>query len=256
MPAEHTAPTVLHADPFDRTGATVWLQAFARRIAAGEPRERVGEELLTLLWPWAVRTADRMARRLPPGSDQDGMRSDVLWEVFQAVWRIDWERHAVWPALLKARLRGARSAAARAEDPLTRGERRARTGYLAAWERAAQHLRTTPGPAKHHEPARQLGPRGASAPVLLGRALLVPLSQLNADPVDTAPGPAALALRAYTSSSVQDWIDHDLPDELAAALRPLLERDEGDRLPVALRRRLLRYAGALRERLDEWGEPH
>jgi hypothetical protein len=43
---------------------------------------------------------------------------------------------------------------------------------------------------------------------------------------------------------------------MAAALRTLLERDEGDRLPAELRRRLLRYAGALRERLDGMGEPH
>ncbi|MBY8882667.1 hypothetical protein [Actinacidiphila acidipaludis] len=231
-------------------------------MPAGSPDasgRSAGDLLLEVLWPWALRTARTQAARLPPGADRDGFQGQILWEVYQAVRRIDWQRYDVWPALLKARLRAAWSAAARAEDPLTRGERQARTAYLAQVEAETQRLGRTLTSAERYAIARHVRPGGGTAPVVLGRRLLSsagpddPAAVLQAATGTAAASdddPAVLLQRAWLRRSVRIWITHDLPPDLRREVFALLERDEADHIGQALLRRLAAYAPALHRRID------
>lgn len=238
------------ADPFDRT----WVETELRTLAEQAPR--TPDQLLELLWPWALRTARAQAARLPAGADRDAVYGETLWEVFQAVRRIDWQRYDVWPALLKARLRAAWSAAARAEDPLTRGERQARTAYLAVVEAETQRLGRSLTAPERHAIAQRLRPVGGTAPVVQGRRLSP--SAAVPDPATERPGadaadddPAVLLQRAHLRRAVRAWIARDLPADLGRAASALLDDDEVDHLDPALRRRLQEYAVALHRRVDD-----
>ncbi|GAA2395961.1 hypothetical protein GCM10010420_21910 [Streptomyces glaucosporus] len=231
------------------------LRGLAGRARRGAPRE-ARDRLLETLWPWALRTARTCAARLPPGADRDAVHSEVLWEVFQAVRRMDWERYDVWPALLKARLRNAWSTAARAADPLTRGERRARSAYLARVEAETQRLRRSLTPAERFAIARRVSPRGGVVPVVLGRSLLTADQDAAAQGAvetsgDTDGDPAVLAQRALLRWAVRTWVVHDLPPELSREVTAALERDEGDRLGPALLRRLGPHRASLHRRLEK-----
>lgn len=238
------------ADPFDRA----WVETGLRTLAEQTPR--APDQLLEVLWPWALRTARAQAARLPAGADRDAVYGETLWEVFQAVRRIDWQRYDVWPALLKARLRAAWSAAARAEDPLTRGERQARTAYLAGVEAETQRLGRSLTAAERYAMARRLRPGGGTAPVVQGRRLspaaAVPDPDTGRPGADAADDdPAVLLQRAYLRRAVRVWIARDLPADLGRAVSALLDDDEVDHLSPALRRRLQEYAVALHRRVDE-----
>ncbi|WP_309505785.1 hypothetical protein [Streptomyces pyxinae] len=248
------------ADPFRKAWVDTELRALAeeaRARGAGARREST-DRLLEALWPWALRTARAQAARVPAGADRDAVQGEVLWEVFQAVRRIDWQRYEVWPALLKARLRNAWTGAARAEDPLSRGERRSRTAYLRYAEAETHRLRRTLTPAERTALARRCRPDGAASgvePVLLGRVLLA----VGAVPdAGTAPGeagqdPAVLLQRRWLGQAVRAWVAQDLPPGLGREVAALLDRDEGDRLSGTLLRRIRPYAEALSARLG--GEP-
>ncbi|SFF23433.1 hypothetical protein SAMN05216251_11017 [Actinacidiphila alni] len=219
----------------------------------------VNDELLEALWPWALRTAHAQVARLPPGADRDAVHGEILWEVFQAVRRIDWRRYDVWPALLKARMRAAWSTAARAQDTLTRGERQARSAYLARSEAETQRLGRTLTSTERDAIAKSLRPSGGTAPVVLGRRML----SAAADPDGSAAvlraaaasaaddDPAAAHQRAWLRSAVRTWVAHDLPAELRNEVTSLLERDEADHIRQALLRRLSPYATALHQRVGE-----
>ncbi|WP_433891241.1 hypothetical protein [Streptomyces sp. CA-111067] len=226
------------------------------------PTRSVNDQLLEALWPWALRTAAHQAARLPPGADRDAVHGEILWEVFQAVRRIDWQRYDVWPALLKARLRAAWSAAARAEDPLTRGERQARTAYLARVEAETQRLGRMLTSAERYAIARRLRPSGGTATVVLGRRLLSsaggpgglgdPAAIVQAATATTPDDdPADLLQRDWLRCAVRRWVAHDLPPDLRSEVSALLERDEADRIGHALLRRLAPYATALHRRIDD-----
>lgn len=227
--------------------------------AAPTPAARsVNDQLLEALWPWALRTAYTRAARLPPGADRDAVHGEILWEVFQAVRRIDWQRYDVWPALLKARLRAAWSAAARAEDPLTRGERQARTAYLARVEAETQRLGRMLTSAERYAIARRLRPSGGTAPVVLGRRLLSsaggpsdPAAVVQVATAAADDDPADLLQRAWLRRAVRSWVAHDLPADLRNEVSALLERDEADHIGHALLRRLAPYATALHHRIDD-----
>jgi hypothetical protein len=272
-PADPVDPAEARADPgapAAPVGAPAPASAPAR--AGGEHTGRdepagptahaarsVNDQLLEALWPWALRTAGAQAARLPPGADRDAVHGEILWEVFQAVRRIDWQRYDVWPALLKARLRAAWSAAARAEDPLTRGERQARTAYLARVEAETQRLGRMLTSAERYAIARRLRPSGGTAPVVLGRRLLSStggpgdpgtiVQAATAAPADDDP--AALLQRAWLRRAVRSWVAHDLPADLRGEVSALLERDEADHIGHALLRRLAPYATALHRRIDD-----
>lgn len=228
---------------------------------SGAAARSADDLLLEALWPWALRTARAQAARLPPGADRDAVHGETLWEVYQAVRRIDWERYEVWPAFLKSRLRAAWSAAARAEDPLTRGERQARTAYLARVEAETQRLGRTLTSAERYAIARRLRPAGGTVPVVAGRRLLPaagpgsPAAVLQAATAQTTAveeeDPAVLLQRAWLRRAVRVWVAHDLPPDLRREVSVLLERDEADRIGHALLRRLTPYAGALHRRIDD-----
>jgi hypothetical protein len=269
-PADPAAPDDPGA-PTDRehTGRDVPADPAARDHTARIPSSPttpptcpVNDQLLEALWPWALRTAAHQAARLPPGADRDAVHGEILWEVFQAVRRIDWQRYDVWPALLKARLRAAWSAAARAEDPLTRGERQARTAYLARVEAETQRLGRMLTSAERYAIARRLRPSGGTATVVLGRRLLSsaggpgglgdPAAIVQAATATTPDDdPADLLQRDWLRCAVRRWVAHDLPPDLRSEVSALLERDEADRIGHALLRRLAPYATALHRRIDD-----
>ncbi|MEU6483300.1 hypothetical protein [Streptomyces sp. NPDC046887] len=254
-PRPDTAPA---ADPFRRSWVDTELRALAEEAnARGEgARRELTDRLLETLWPWALRTAQAQAARVPAGADREAVRGEVLWEVFQAVRRIDWRRYEVWPALLKARLRNAWTGAARAEDPLTRGERRARTAYLRYAEAETQRLRRTLTATERAEIVRRFLPRGGTSPVLLGRGLLAAGPAPDTRAVREADqDPAVLLQRRWLGQAVRDWVAHDLPPGLAREVAALLDRDEGDRLTRSLLHRIRPYAAALHSRLDSAHEP-
>lgn len=238
-----------HANPFDPGWTEAALRPLADRARSGEPSNRLADELLGLLWPWASHAAEMMSRRLPPGADRDALRSEVLWEVFQATRRVDWDRYQSWPALLRSRLHNAWSTAARAEDPLTRGQRAARRAFLAAEEAAIHRTGRPLAPADRDRLAATLSPHGAIGPVLLGRAIVAPMP---AGPVvaDVDEDPAVTVERLVTQRGVRAWIEQDLPPALAERVRALLAQDGGDRLTAVLRRRLQPYLDALRRRVE------
>jgi hypothetical protein len=238
------------ANPFASGWIETGLRPLAVRARSGEQLEQVAGELLRQLWPWANRAAEAMARRLPPGADLDALRSEVLWEVFQATRRIDWDRYDTWPALLRDRLRNAWSSAARAEDPLTRGQRAARRAFLAAEEAAIHRTGQALTPAERDRLAVSVSPHGETGPVLLGRAIVAPLPPTSFV-ADDDGDPAVTVERLLTQRGVRTWIDEDLPPGLARCVRVLLAQDRGDQLTAVLRRRLMPYLGALLERIDE-----
>lgn len=248
-------------DPFDRGWVETGLRALAERARRPDPDPDATpgvpdprDQLLEALWPWALHTARARSARLPPGADHDAVFGEMLWEVFQAVRRIDWERYDVWPALLKARLRAAWSSAARAEDPLTRRERQARTAYLASVEAETQRLGRSLTATERYAIARLLRPGAGTAPVVLGRricpAAAVPDPARGAM-VTTDDDPAVLLQRAHLRRAVRMWAARDLPPELGREVSALLDRDDVDHLSPAMRRRLQAYAAALHRRVDE-----
>jgi hypothetical protein len=249
------------ADPFDRSWVETELRTLAERARHRDPGARRGpgvpdphDQLLEALWPWALRTARAQAARLPVGADRDAVSGEILWEVFQAVRRIDWQRYNLWPALLKARIRAAWSTAARAEDPLTRRERQARTAYLASVEAETQRLGRSLTGTERYAIARLLRPVGDTAAVVLGRQLC-PTAAVP-DPACPAAvaaddDPVVLLQRAYLCCAVRMWIARDLPPELGHEVSALLDRDEVDHLSPAMRRRLHEYVAELQRRVDE-----
>ncbi|GAA1958624.1 hypothetical protein [Catenulispora subtropica] len=244
-------------NPFAPDWTETGLRPLADRAHSGESPARLGDELLTQLWPWAVRTAEQMARRLPPGADRDALRGEVLLEVFQATRRIDWDRYRTWPALLRSRLRNAWSAAARAEDPLSRGQRGARRAFLAAEEELTHRLRRTPTPAERLSLAIALSPHAQAAPVLLGTSATArdPETLLgSASVVDDDP--AVHFERRAARQAVRAWIDQDLPPRLAAELKTVLAHDAGDRISRELLRQLKPFLDPLRRRLAQDSGAH
>jgi hypothetical protein len=249
------------ADPFDRAWVDTELRTLAERTrrpgpdggatAPAQPSDPA-DQLFEALWPWAQRTARAQAARLPPGADRDAVYGETLWEVFQAVRRIDWQRYDVWPALLKARLHAAWSAAARAEDPLTRGERQARTAYLAGVDAETQRLGRSLTAAERYAIARRLRPGGGTAPVVQGRRLCPAAAATDPDrtPANADDDPAVLLQRTYLRRAVRVWIARDLPADLGREVSALLAQDAADRLSPALRRRLRAYVPALHRRID------
>ncbi|MEV6007684.1 hypothetical protein AB0M29_12825 [Streptomyces sp. NPDC051976] len=237
------------ASPFDRDWVDLRLAGYARRARGGADPERLRSDLLDEIWPWIVRTADRMAAGLPPGSDRDGLRSEVAWEVFKAVQLLDWNRYAVWPALVKAHLRGAYSTAARADDVLTRGQRRARRGYLAGVEDFTHRNGRLPSYAERLALARALAPYGEVRPVMMGRALLVNAQPADLGPIAAAGAPEAIVLRAWTQSCVRRWIAEDLPPALSREAETALGHEC---FSAGLCRRLSPFAAPLLARLGGW----
>lgn len=251
-------PSPRRADPFSKAWVDTALRALAEHAGQrGAGRDSTGQEstdrLFEILWPWALRTARAQAARLPLGADQDAVCGETLWEVFQAVRRIDWQRYDVWPALLKARLRNAWSSTARADDLLTRGERRARTAYLTQVEAEIQRLGRSLTVAERADIARWLRPHGGTSSILLGRSLLSLTVAPDPGAVgEVADDPAVLLQRRWLCEAVRAWITHDLPPELAHEVSILLEKDEGDRMSSGLLRRIRPYSAALQQRTGEF----
>lgn len=225
------------------------LRDLARRALDGEDREVLERELLTALWPWIIRTADHLLAVLPPSADRDGVRSEIFWECFKAVRRIDWTRYRIWPAYLSTRVRGALSAAARQEDVLTRGQRHAHKLYAAAAEAETQRLGRTLALHERRTLAERLCPRGGLDLVLYGAGHPTSLDAMAFDAPDLAEGPEEMALRRGTVREVSCWISEDLPPRLAGSLLRWLDRP-ATTLTARLRGSLEPYLPALRDRLD------
>ncbi|MFD0639318.1 hypothetical protein ACFQ9X_54800 [Catenulispora yoronensis] len=206
--------------------------------------------MFTQLWPWALHTAEQLACRLPPGADRDALRGEVLLEVFQATRRVDWDRYRSWPAYLQSRLHNAWSSAARAEDPLSRGQRVARRALLAAEEDLCHRLGRTPTPGERRGLADALSPHGPTPAVLFG--MVVAPTAPDALPETATPAdddPAVVFQRLAARRAVHDWLDRDLPPRLATEIRTLIDDDSGDHLSRDLMRRLKPHLGSLRRRL-------
>ncbi|WP_307129412.1 hypothetical protein [Streptomyces aurantiacus] len=233
--------------PYDREWITTELKQFALRAEAGE---ELREELLEHLWPWGRRTADRLAAGLPAEADRDAVRSEVMWELYQAILRIDWSRYEVWPALLKARIRGAFTAVARAEDPLSRGQRRARRTFLALEESTVQGLGRTLTADERARLASRVGPRNGELFVLHGFQRPASIEDVEPSLADPGQDPEGETIRRSCVTAFRSWLENDLPPELAAYLAELLRRDAGS-LPAGMRSRLKPYLPALRLRLAD-----
>ncbi|MEU0396489.1 hypothetical protein ABZ208_27590 [Streptomyces sp. NPDC006208] len=236
--------------PYDRGWITTELKQFAPRAEAGEEIQKLREELLEHLWPWARRTADRLAAGIPAEADRDAVRSEVMWELYQAFLRIDWTRYEVWPALLKARIRGAFTAVARAEDPLSRGQRRARRKFLALEESTVQGLGRMLTPGERAGLASRVGPKNGEFYVLHGFQRPASIEDVEPSLADPAQDPEGETIRRSSVAAFRSWLENDLPPELAAYLAELLLRDAGS-LPAGMRRRLNPYLPALRLRLAD-----
>lgn len=244
-------------NPFAAGWTDTGLRPLAERAHTGEPSAELSDELLAQLWPWALRTAERMARRLPIGADRDALRGEVLLEVFQATRRIDWDRYRSWPALLRGRLHNAWSAVARAEDPLSRGQRAARRAFLAAEEELAHRLGRTPTPAERLRLAAGLSPHSQAVPALFGAPMVIRGSDALVEAATLIDDdPAAQVERRAIRQAVHAWIDRDLPPRLAAEVRTMLARDAGDRMSRELLRRLKPFLAPLWQRLAREDEGH
>ncbi|ALC20361.1 hypothetical protein ACH46N_15020 [Streptomyces pristinaespiralis] len=238
------------ASPYDREWITTELKEFAQRAETGEQLADLQEELLARLWPWAKRTADRLASGLPAEADRDAVRSEVMWELYQSILRIDWTRYEVWPALLRARIRGAFTAAARAEDPLTRGQRRARRQFLALEEATVQGLGRMLTPGEKAGLASRVSPKNGELLVLLGFQRPASIDDVELSLPDPAQDPEGEAIRRCSVAAFRSWLENDLPPDLARYLSESLRRDTGS-LPAGVRRRLTPYLPALRLRLAD-----
>ena len=223
------------------------LRGLAERAQAGEADGPLKDELLAEIWPWITRTTEALVRTLPAGSDRAAVRSEVIWESYQAVRRIEWGRYRTWPALLKARVRGGYSCAARAEDVLTRGQRRARSAYLTEVEKLTQQLARTLTPAESRKLAQSVSPYRRIAPVMLGRSMMVSLEEAGIDQESRDEDPGAIVERTWMAQTVREWVDADLPAELAQRVREVLHADH--EIPVRLRAALTPFTSLLRLRL-------
>ncbi|QMU78390.1 hypothetical protein GXW83_24455 [Streptacidiphilus sp. PB12-B1b] len=241
------------ANPFDPCWIAEQLAPMAARAAAGEPSSLLSDQLFESIWPWALRTAERWARLVPPGADRDAVKSDVLWEVFQATRRIEWPRYQVWPALLKARMRGGFTAAGRTDDPLTRGQRRARNQYLKCTETRTHLLGRQLTSSELLSLAEALGARESVIPVMTGRSIVTSLqgdAVLQASLADPSDTPETTAIRSVTCQGVRSWIEQDLPRPLAHQLTTMLHGpSEKIRLNARERGRLRAYLPALLKRV-------
>ena len=224
------------------------LRDLAQRALDGEDRQVLEQELLTALWPWITRTADRLTAALPPSADRDGVRSEIFWECFQSVRRIDWTRYRVWPAYLRTRVRGALSAAARHEDVMTRGQRHAHKLFAAALEAETQRLGRTLTPREQHTLAERSSPRNGLDSVLYGARRPTSLDEIAFDAPDPADGPEEILLRRGTIQALSSWISEDLPPRLAGPLLQWLDHP-APTLTARLRGNLEPYLPSLRDRL-------
>jgi hypothetical protein len=232
------------------------LHGLAERAFDGEDQERLRSELLELLWPWAQRLADREARKLPGGSDQDDTRSHVLTAVWQATRQIDWDRWETWPALLLRRVRGARIDAARNDDVVSRRDRlvlnridtevasteRERGSTLSAHERDEIRERTLAALT----PRR----RRALAGAITGPPVMVDswASTITDDRWD----PEALTIEADRAASLGSWLRHDVPSDVREHLLEWLAQEKhGTVVPARLRSRLLPYLPSLLDRVED-----
>lgn len=241
-------PARRHPSPYDVEWVQEVLAELALRAVGGEPEDRLHTELLEALWPWAARVAVRLARSLPPAADRDALLSEVFWELYQSVLRIDWTRFEVWPALLRARLRGAVSTVARSEDCLTRGQRQARKAFLQTHEEQVQHLGRDLTPLESRDLAAKFCPRGGLTAVLYGTSRLS-LDTVPAERPDEGGGPEQIALWNEAAGAVGAWIDHDLPSDLARVVRRWYD-DPATRLSPGVRSRLMPFVPALMRRLQ------
>jgi hypothetical protein len=134
------------------------LEPLAVRHAAGESDENLSNELYTLVHPWAVSFAAAQSSGLPAHADRNEVLSQVLRLTWEACLRIDWERHAAWPAFLEAKISRARIEAARCDDWLSRRERVRRRrfqGELARREQVEQRSLTD---CERHDVAATVAP--------------------------------------------------------------------------------------------------
>ena len=235
------------AKPIEPAWVDCKLSGLAERAQAGEPDGPLRDELLAEIWPWVTRTTEALVRTLPAGSDKAAVRSEVIWESYQAVRRIEWSRYRTWPALLRARVRGGYSYAARAEDVLTRGQRKARSAYLTEVEKLTQQLARTLTPAESRKLAQSVSPHRRIAPVLLGRSMMVSLEEAGIDQESKDEDPGAILERTWMAQAVREWVDKDLPAELAQRVREVLHADH--EIPVRLRAALTPFTSLLRLRL-------
>ncbi|MFG3283233.1 hypothetical protein [Streptomyces sp. NPDC048111] len=243
-----TEPESTSVNPYDRKWIDGALAPLAARALSGEPEAILKQELVHLLWPWITRTANRMAAHLPARADRDAVRSEAVWEFYQSVERIDWRRFHEWPALLKARLRGAFTSVARHEDTLTRGQRRAREQFLAAEEQLTQKLSRTLSARETYDLAAALAPRGGVMNVLRGAQSMSPLEAV-AEPVDDQVPVDDSCIAMIESGAVRIWIVDDLPPDLHRSVLSWLDTNAGD-LPPRLRHRLGAHLPSLVARLE------
>ncbi|MGY4967381.1 hypothetical protein [Streptomyces sp. 900105245] len=234
-------------NPYDPAWIEGDLRDLAQRALSGEPEKRIREELVFLLWPWANYTAERLVRRLPPGADPDNVRSEVMWELFLSVERIDWVRYKQWPALLKARLRGAFTATARSDDPLTRGQRRGRNTFLATEEQLMQRHGRSLTANERLRLAVALAPRGGIMSVLYGGKSVVPLDTMH-ESADEQASPEDQVISRERASAIRCWLAQDVPPDVSKAVEVWMEGTSST-LSASLRSSMAPFVKALLTRL-------
>lgn len=224
-------------DPFDRAWVAGSLGALAAAVDAGTPLAAVQDELFELLWPWARRHADRVARRLPPGADADETRSALLLAFWESTRRFDPGRWGAWPSLLRQRLRGARVDAARRDDALTRRHRAA--VVRADWSIAQleqERGRALTAAEQHRVLLDALGGADRSRPRGWFGSSVDPLTTdaVATEPA-TGPDPGAVVADIEVATAIRRWIEHDLPRDLSDRLRRWWDdADRCDPLPARL----------------------
>lgn len=247
-PSAHVTPvTEIQANPFDQEWVAAHLAKMAQRAKDGEDLHILETELIRTLWPWVNKYATFVTRKVPPDCDKNAIRSEIIWEFFQAVRRIEWGRYNVWPALLKARVRGALTATYRADDTLTRGQRRARNEFLQEENILSQKYRRSLNFGEKLSLAKRLAPRGGLEGVLYGPSFVVSI-ELAESTASLESNPEMKAIANMEASAVREWLRTDVPADVSRQVEAWLNSGSTG-IPSSLRAQLARHVHALRVRL-------
>lgn len=240
-------------DPFDRRWVSAALGALVQRAESGERLSELREELFVSLWPWALRYADRVARRLPSGADADETRSRILAAMWEATQRFEPSLAGGWPSLLKQRLVGARIDAARHDDRLSRRDRAALSAaneaIAVAEQHHGRHLRSTERDAIIR---RCLATRGATPFASrvgdLSRAAHQSPAHCDGqtgsvpEMGDSRQDPERLAMDGEVREALSHWLADDLPVELSRRVVAWWQSEATrDVVPDSLARQLRPY---------------
>lgn len=226
----------------------------AARAAAGADLRELRDELLAEIWPWALDAAERAAWRRGSHLDPDELRSQLLYAVFQATCRIDWERWRTWPRLLQQRVEGAQIEAWRAADVLGRGHRQIKQRFQALVDNETQGQgRTLPGAERERLAASLLGdaPRRGTwlDAILADQPLSEPLDLSSTERRHVSGSAEDIVVARESARGVHEWLENDVPAEVAVKVREWLA-GKPRALPANLRSSLATHRRSLRMRVD------